>query len=144
VVSLGIFSVASDNSMCPRSTQPLKMSTRILLGVKTAGAYGYNLPPSTADITETGSLNLPEPSGSHRPVMGMLYLYFCIQIISDQRRERSPFLVKLIRPVSPNNQHHFFTFHLFTAPSSYTSTKCLRLSAALIILPFKNRITDRT
>jgi hypothetical protein len=40
VVSLGIFSVASDNSMCPGSTQPLKTSTRILLGVKTAGAYG--------------------------------------------------------------------------------------------------------
>jgi hypothetical protein len=40
VVTLGIFSVASDNSMCPGSTQPLKMSTRILLGVKTAGAYG--------------------------------------------------------------------------------------------------------
>jgi hypothetical protein len=40
VVSLGIFSVASDNSMCPGSTQPLKMSTRILLGVKKAGAYG--------------------------------------------------------------------------------------------------------
>jgi hypothetical protein len=38
VVSLGIFSVASDNSMYPGSTQPLKMSTRILLGVKTAGA----------------------------------------------------------------------------------------------------------
>jgi hypothetical protein len=29
----GIFSVASDNSMCLGSTQPLKMSTRILLGV---------------------------------------------------------------------------------------------------------------
>jgi hypothetical protein len=40
VVSLGIFSVASDNSMCPGSTQPLKMSTMILLGVKTTGAYG--------------------------------------------------------------------------------------------------------
>jgi hypothetical protein len=40
VVSLEIFSVASDNSMCPGSTQPLKMSTRILLGVKTASAYG--------------------------------------------------------------------------------------------------------
>jgi hypothetical protein len=38
-VSLGIFYVASDNSMCPGSTQPLKMSTRILLAVKTAGAY---------------------------------------------------------------------------------------------------------
>jgi hypothetical protein len=40
VVSLEIFSMASDNSMCPGSTQPLKMSTRIHLGVKTAGAYG--------------------------------------------------------------------------------------------------------
>jgi hypothetical protein len=41
VVLLGIFSVASDNSMCPGSTHPLKMSTRILLGVKTAGVYGW-------------------------------------------------------------------------------------------------------
>jgi hypothetical protein len=38
VVSLGIFSEASDKSMCPGSTQPLEMSTRIFLGVKTAGA----------------------------------------------------------------------------------------------------------
>jgi hypothetical protein len=39
VVSLGVFSVTSDNSMSPGLTQPLKMSTRIPLGVKTAGAY---------------------------------------------------------------------------------------------------------
>jgi hypothetical protein len=38
VVSLGIFSVAFDNSMCLGSTQPLKMSTSILLGVKSTGA----------------------------------------------------------------------------------------------------------
>jgi hypothetical protein len=37
-VSLGIFSVASENSMCPGSTHPLKMNTRLLLWVKTAGA----------------------------------------------------------------------------------------------------------
>jgi hypothetical protein len=35
----GIFCVESDNSMCPESTQPLKMSTRIFLVVKTADAY---------------------------------------------------------------------------------------------------------
>jgi hypothetical protein len=35
-----------------------------------------NLPPSSADVTESGSLNLPEPSGPHRPVMGLLYLFF--------------------------------------------------------------------
>jgi hypothetical protein len=40
VVSLGIFSEASDKSMCPGSTQPVEMSTRIFLGVKAAGAYG--------------------------------------------------------------------------------------------------------
>jgi hypothetical protein len=33
-----------------------------------------NLPPSSADGTESGNLNLPEPSGPHRPVMGLIYL----------------------------------------------------------------------
>jgi hypothetical protein len=51
----------------PGVDSALKMSTRILLGV--------NLPPSSADVTESGSLNLPEPSGSHRPVMGIVYLF---------------------------------------------------------------------
>jgi hypothetical protein len=36
-----------------------------------------NLPPSSADVTESGSLNLPEHSGPHRPVMGLLYLLTC-------------------------------------------------------------------
>jgi hypothetical protein len=34
-----------------------------------------NLPPSSADVMESGNLNLPEPSGPHRPVMGLLYVY---------------------------------------------------------------------
>jgi hypothetical protein len=34
-----------------------------------------NLQPSSADVTESGSLNLPEPSGPHRPVMGLVYLF---------------------------------------------------------------------
>jgi hypothetical protein len=34
-----------------------------------------NLPPSSADVMESGSLNLPEPSGPHRPVIGILYFY---------------------------------------------------------------------
>ena len=34
----GFFSEASDMSMCPASTQPLKISTRIFLEVKAAGA----------------------------------------------------------------------------------------------------------
>jgi hypothetical protein len=30
-----------------------------------------NLPPSSADVTESGNLNLPEPSGPYRAVMGL-------------------------------------------------------------------------
>jgi hypothetical protein len=36
---------------------------------------GDNLPPSSANVTESGSLNLPESYGPHRPVMGMPYLF---------------------------------------------------------------------
>jgi hypothetical protein len=34
-----------------------------------------NPPPSSADDTESGSLKLPEPSGHHRPVIRLVYLY---------------------------------------------------------------------
>jgi hypothetical protein len=34
-----------------------------------------NLRPSSANVTESGSLNLPENSGPHRPVMGMRYIF---------------------------------------------------------------------
>jgi hypothetical protein len=40
-----------------------------------------NLLPSSADVAEPGSLNLPEPSGPHRPVMGLLYLYLLLQCV---------------------------------------------------------------
>jgi hypothetical protein len=33
-----------------------------------------NLPPSSADVIESGSLNFPEPSGPHRPVKGLFYI----------------------------------------------------------------------
>jgi hypothetical protein len=55
------------------------MSTRILLGVKTAARKAENLPLSSADVTEFGSLNLPELSGPHRPVMGLLYLIVVLE-----------------------------------------------------------------
>jgi hypothetical protein len=38
-----------------------------------------NLPLSSVDVIETGSRNLPEPSGPHRPVMGLLYFTFIFQ-----------------------------------------------------------------
>jgi hypothetical protein len=37
-----------------------------------------NLPPSSADVMESGSFNLPEHSGPHRPVMGLLYVYIYV------------------------------------------------------------------
>jgi hypothetical protein len=49
VVSQGIFSEASDKSMCPGSTEPLKMSTRIFLG-RCVGVT--TLPPSCAECLE--------------------------------------------------------------------------------------------
>jgi hypothetical protein len=41
-----------------------------------------NLPPSNADFMESGSLNLPEPSGPHSAVMGLLYLYLSVYVLS--------------------------------------------------------------
>jgi hypothetical protein len=72
--------VVSDNSMCPGSTQPLK---------KRPVRKADNQPPSSADVTESGNLNIPEPSGPHRPVMGLLYLYVLLLMIlvRDQIRE---------------------------------------------------------
>jgi hypothetical protein len=40
-----------------------------------------NLPPSRADVTKSGNLNLPEPSGPHRPVMGLLDLFYTLMNI---------------------------------------------------------------
>jgi hypothetical protein len=52
-----------------------------------------NLPPSSADVTESGSLNLPEPFGPHRPVMGMLYLTrYYIQILMKLEFSRPNFM----------------------------------------------------
>jgi hypothetical protein len=49
-----------------------------------------NLPPSSADVTESGSLNLPEPSGPHRPVMGLLYFLPFFTYINLIPNEMSP------------------------------------------------------
>jgi hypothetical protein len=46
-----------------------------------------NLPPSSADVTESGSLNLPEHSGPHRAVMGLLCLF--IFSLENIRREEN-------------------------------------------------------
>jgi hypothetical protein len=37
-----------------------------------------NLPPSSADVTESGNLNLPRILWAHRPVMGLFYFYLLL------------------------------------------------------------------
>jgi hypothetical protein len=38
-----------------------------------------NLQTSSADVMESGSLDLPVPSGPHRAVMGILYFFYFLQ-----------------------------------------------------------------
>jgi hypothetical protein len=47
-----------------------------------------NLPLSSADAKESGSLNLPESSGPHWPVMGILYLYLAKGLVVDTGLQR--------------------------------------------------------
>jgi hypothetical protein len=64
-----------------------------------------NLPPSSADVTESGSLNLPEPSGPHRPVMGSLtfcILQFAAQFEMRNLHHQSDF-INLVNPLTPND-----------------------------------------
>jgi hypothetical protein len=42
-----------------------------------------NLPPSSADVMESESLNLPEIPGPHRPVMGLLNIPFTFMPSQD-------------------------------------------------------------
>jgi hypothetical protein len=64
--------------MTLESTQPLvKMSTRNIPGCKAAGACGWQPHHlQVPNVMKSGSLNLLETSGAHRPVTGLLYLYF--------------------------------------------------------------------
>jgi hypothetical protein len=41
-----------------------------------------NLPLSSADVMESGSLNVPEPAGPHRPVMGMPLNFFITELVN--------------------------------------------------------------
>jgi hypothetical protein len=44
-----------------------------------------NLPLSSVDVMESGGLNLPEPPGPHRLVMGMIYpIYICMVLVIEE------------------------------------------------------------
>jgi hypothetical protein len=66
---MGIFSMASDNSMCPGSTQPLKMSTRIFLGVKAVGG---------SPVTTNPIYIYPSPQSIYRETSKSLHVRLTI------------------------------------------------------------------
>jgi hypothetical protein len=78
VVSFGNFSVASNNSMCPGWTQPLTNECQEAPGGKDGRCVRlttYHLQVPISRNLE--ALTSPEPSGPHRPVMGMLCRLLC-------------------------------------------------------------------
>jgi hypothetical protein len=72
--------------MCLGSTQPLKNEYQDISGGKDGQCVRlttYHLPgPMSRNLED---FNLPEPSGPHRAVMGMLALYF---LFAEQRKRR--------------------------------------------------------
>ena len=81
MVSLGIFSVVppTETEPCaPRSTQPLKMSTRDFSwgkGGRCVWLTTYH-PCIAKTSRKSGALIYPEPLGPPRPVAGDFYFYF--------------------------------------------------------------------
>ena len=71
-VTLGIYSVAADISMCPGGDSASKNEYQDIPGGK-GGRWVRvtTLPSSCAECLEIWSLNRPEPSRLHRPVIGV-------------------------------------------------------------------------
>ena len=77
-MSLGIFSVVPPTESCAlRSTQPLKVSTKVFFWDKGGRCVWLtNYHPCSAETSrKSGALTYPEPLGPPRPVAGDLYLY---------------------------------------------------------------------
>ena len=72
MVTLGIYSVAADISVCPGVDSASKNEYQNILGGKDGRCVRVTtLPPSCAECLVIWSLNRPEPSGPHRPVIGI-------------------------------------------------------------------------
>ena len=77
-MTLGIYSVAADISVCPGVDSASKNEYQDIPGGKGGRCVGVTtLPPSCVECLLICSLNRPEPSGPHRPVIGIAlpYLY---------------------------------------------------------------------
>ena len=71
-VTLGIYSVAADMSVCPGVDSASKNEYQDTPGGKGGRCVRVTtLPPSCAEHLVIWSLNQPEPNGPHRPVMGI-------------------------------------------------------------------------
>ena len=85
--SLGIYSVAADISVCPGVDSASKNEYQDIPGGKGGRCVRLTaLPPSCGECLEIWSLNRTEPSGPHRPVIGVALPCFTFLFISDIRR----------------------------------------------------------
>ena len=83
-MTLGIYSVATDISVCPGVDSASKNEYQDIPGGKGGRCVRVTtLPPSCAECLVSWSLNRPGPSRSHRPVLGVaLPLYKLIYKIN--------------------------------------------------------------
>ena len=76
-MTLGIYSVAADISVCPGVDSASKNEYQdIPRGKGGRFVRVTTLPPSCAECLEIWSLNRPEPSGPHRPVIGIALPFY--------------------------------------------------------------------
>ena len=77
MVTLGIYSVAADISVCTGVDSASKNEYQDIPGGKGGRYVGVTtLPPSCAECLVVWSLNRPEPSGLHGSVIGVALRFF--------------------------------------------------------------------
>ena len=80
-VTLGIYSVAAGISVCPGVDSTSKNEYQDIPGGKGGRCVRVTtLPPSCAECTVIWSLNRPEPSRPHRPVIGVAFFTHSVAI----------------------------------------------------------------
>ena len=78
---LGIYSVAADISVCHGVDSASKNEYQDNPGGKGGRCLRVTtLPPSCAECLVIWSLNRPEPSGSHRPVIGIALPFYLLRV----------------------------------------------------------------
>ena len=78
-MTLGIYFVAADISVCPGVDSASKNEYRDIPGGKGGRCVRVTtLPLPCAECLEVWSLNRPEPSGPHRPVIGIALPFLCL------------------------------------------------------------------